>query len=73
MMYISSALSNFTHIQMMPFRKSLSALRTLKWCGAKKSRKIWALGPLAAASTATGISTKHKKEQQAIIDGAFAK
>ena len=31
------------------------------------------VGRAAAASTATGVAAKHKKEQQAIIDGAFAK
>jgi len=31
------------------------------------------VGRPAAASTATGISSKHKKEQQAILDGVFAK
>jgi len=30
------------------------------------------IGRAAAASTATGIAAKHKKEQQAIIDGVFA-
>ena len=40
--------------------------------GAKNTRARY-IGRAAAASTATGISTKHKKEQQAIIDGAFAK
>jgi 2-oxoglutarate dehydrogenase E1 component len=40
--------------------------------GAKNTRPRY-VGRAAAASTATGISTKHKKEQQAIIDGAFAK
>ncbi len=40
--------------------------------GAKHTRARY-VGRAAAASTATGISTKHKKEQQAIIDGAFAK
>jgi len=39
---------------------------------AKHSRPRYAGRP-AAASTATGISAKHKKEQQAIIDDAFAK
>ncbi len=40
--------------------------------GAKNTRARY-IGRPAAASTATGISTKHKKEQQAILDGAFAK
>lgn len=40
--------------------------------GAKHSRVRY-IGRAAAASTATGIATKHKKEQQAIIDGVFAK
>jgi 2-oxoglutarate dehydrogenase E1 component len=40
--------------------------------GAKNTRARY-VGRPAAASTATGISTKHKKEQQAILDGAFAK
>jgi len=40
--------------------------------GAKNTRARY-VGRAAAASTATGISTKHKKEQQAILDGAFAK
>jgi len=40
--------------------------------GAKQKRLRY-VGRPAAASTATGISTKHKKEQQAILDGAFAK
>ena len=39
---------------------------------AKHKRPRYAGRP-AAASTATGISAKHKKEQQAIIDDAFAK
>jgi len=38
---------------------------------AKHTRPVY-VGRPAAASTATGIATKHKKEQQAIIDGAFA-
>ncbi|WP_371396873.1 2-oxoglutarate dehydrogenase E1 component [Fretibacter rubidus] len=40
--------------------------------GAKNTRARY-VGRKAAASTATGIAAKHKKEQQAIIDGAFAK
>lgn len=40
--------------------------------GAKNTRARY-VGRPAAASTATGISTKHKKEQQAIFDDAFAK
>lgn len=40
--------------------------------GAKNTRARY-VGRAAAASTATGISTKHKQEQQAIFDGAFAK
>ena len=40
--------------------------------GAKNTRPRY-VGRGAAASTATGISAKHKKEQQAILDGAFAK
>ena len=39
---------------------------------AKHTRPVY-VGRPAAASTATGIASKHKKEQQAIIDGAFAK
>ena len=38
-----------------------------------KHKRLKYVGRPAAASTATGISTKHKKEQQAILDGAFAK
>ena len=38
-----------------------------------KHTRLKYVGRPAAASTATGISTKHKKEQQAILDGAFAK
>ena len=50
-----------------PFiEESLEAIK------AKNTRPRY-IGRPAAASTATGISTKHKKEQQAIIDGAFAK
>jgi 2-oxoglutarate dehydrogenase E1 component len=40
--------------------------------GAKNTRLRY-IGRPAAASTATGIAAKHKKEQQAILDGAFAK
>ena len=40
--------------------------------GAKNTRARY-VGRPAAASTATGISAKHKKEQQAVYDGAFAK
>jgi len=40
--------------------------------GAKQTRLRY-VGRPAAASTATGIGAKHKKEQQAILDGAFAK
>ena len=39
---------------------------------AKNTRPRY-VGRVAAASTATGIAAKHKKEQQAIIDDAFAK
>jgi len=39
---------------------------------AKNTRPRY-IGRKAAASTATGVAAKHKKEQQAIIDGAFAK
>ncbi|WP_409433161.1 2-oxoglutarate dehydrogenase E1 component [Litorimonas sp. RW-G-Af-16] len=39
---------------------------------AKNTRPRY-VGRAAAASTATGIAAKHKKEQQAILDGAFAK
>ena len=39
---------------------------------AKQTRPTY-VGRKAAASTATGIAAKHKKEQQAIIDDAFAK
>ena len=38
-----------------------------------KNTRLRYVGRKAAASTATGIAAKHKKEQQAIIDGAFAK
>jgi len=38
-----------------------------------KHTRLRYIGRPAAASTATGIAAKHKKEQQAIIDGAFAK
>ena len=40
--------------------------------GAQQTRLTY-VGRPAAASTATGIGAKHKKEQQAILDGAFAK
>ena len=40
--------------------------------GAKNTRARY-VGRPAAASTATGISAKHKKEHQAVLDGAFAK
>ncbi len=40
--------------------------------GAKQTRLTY-VGRPAAASTATGIGTKHKAEQKAIFDGAFAK
>ncbi|MDA8708009.1 2-oxoglutarate dehydrogenase E1 component, partial [Hellea sp.] len=39
---------------------------------AKHTRASY-VGREAAASTATGIAAKHKKEQKAIIDGVFAK
>ncbi len=45
---------------------------TLLAIGAKHSRPRY-VGRAAAASTATGIASKHKKEQQAVLDGAFAK
>ncbi|WP_298918944.1 2-oxoglutarate dehydrogenase E1 component [uncultured Algimonas sp.] len=45
---------------------------TLAEIGAK-SKRVRYIGRAPAASTATGIATKHKKEQQAIIDGVFAK
>ncbi|GLQ21885.1 2-oxoglutarate dehydrogenase E1 component [Algimonas porphyrae] len=45
---------------------------TLTALGAKTTRARY-VGRAAAASTATGIATKHKKEQQAILDGVFAK
>lgn len=45
---------------------------TLIEIGAKNTRARY-VGRKAAASTATGIATKHKAEQQAIIDGVFAK
>ena len=45
---------------------------SLQAIGAKTTRPRY-VGRAAAASTATGISAKHKKEQQAILDGAFAK
>ena len=43
---------------------------TLTAIGAKNSRARY-VGRPASASTATGISTKHKKEQQAVMDAAF--
>ena len=45
---------------------------TLIELGAKHTRPRY-VGRVAAASTATGISTKHKKEQQGVLDAAFAK
>ena len=45
---------------------------TLIEIGAKHTRPRY-VGRPAAASTATGISSKHKKEQQAVMDAAFAK
>ncbi len=39
---------------------------------AKNTRPRY-IGRAAAASTATGIASKHKREQQAILDGVFAK
>ena len=45
---------------------------TLTSLGAK-NRRVRYIGRAPAASTATGIAAKHKKEQQAIIDGVFAK
>ena len=39
---------------------------------AKNTRARY-IGRAAAASTATGIGAKHKKEQKALLDGAFAK
>ena len=44
---------------------------TLLAVGAKHSRPRY-LGRAASASTATGIKEKHEREQQAILDGAFA-
>ena len=38
-----------------------------------KQTRLTYVGRPAAASTATGIGTKHKAEQKAIFDGAFAK
>jgi 2-oxoglutarate dehydrogenase E1 component len=38
-----------------------------------KNTRLRYVGRAAAASTATGIAAKHKKEQQALLDGAFAK
>ena len=40
--------------------------------GAKQTRLTY-IGRPAAASTATGISAKHKAEHQAVLDGVFAK
>ncbi len=37
-----------------------------------KNTRLRYVGRPAAASTATGIGAKHKKEQQALLDGAFA-
>lgn len=45
---------------------------TLTAIGAKQTRARY-VGRAAAASTATGIAAKHKKEQAAILEGAFAK
>ncbi|GLQ22622.1 2-oxoglutarate dehydrogenase subunit E1 [Algimonas ampicilliniresistens] len=45
---------------------------TLTEIGAENTRPRY-VGRKAAASTATGIAAKHKKEQQAIFDGVFAK
>jgi 2-oxoglutarate dehydrogenase E1 component len=45
---------------------------TLTQIGAKHKRARY-IGRRAAASTATGIAAKHKKEQQEIIDAVFAK
>ncbi|NNE57246.1 MAG: 2-oxoglutarate dehydrogenase E1 component [Hellea sp.] len=44
---------------------------TLAEIGAKSTRSRY-VGRPPAASTATGISTKHKKEQKAVIDAALA-
>ena len=44
---------------------------TLIEIGAKHSRPVYAGRP-ASASTATGIASKHKKEQQAVLDAAFS-
>jgi len=50
-----------------PFvEESLTAIKA-------KHTRLRYVGRKAAASTATGIAAKHKKEQQAIIDDAFAK
>jgi 2-oxoglutarate dehydrogenase E1 component len=38
-----------------------------------KNTRLRYIGRPAAASTATGIAAKHKKEQAALLDGAFAK
>ena len=38
-----------------------------------KQDRIRYIGRPSAASTATGIAAKHKREQQSIIDNAFAK
>ncbi len=45
--------------------------QTLIDIGAKHTRPVF-VGRKASASTATGISAKHKKEQQAILDEALA-
>ncbi len=45
---------------------------TLLEIKAKHTRPVY-VGRPAAASTATGIAAKHKKEQQAVMDAAFAK
>jgi len=45
---------------------------TLQEIDAKHRRALY-VGRPASASTATGISVKHKKEQQAILDAAFEK
>ncbi|WP_017932593.1 2-oxoglutarate dehydrogenase E1 component [Robiginitomaculum antarcticum] len=46
--------------------------QTLLGIEAKHSRARY-IGRKASASTATGVASKHKKEQQAILDAAFAK
>ena len=45
---------------------------TLIAIGAKSTRARY-IGRKASASTATGVASKHKKEQQAILDAVFAK